>query len=402
METKQLIEKFEHQSFEPGEFGHQEHLKVAWFYVTNESLPIAKQKFHQAIEKLVIKFAAEDKYHRTLTDFFLDYLQQIKWFLQTNEWDEVERNCPLLIQDAKKLVSYYYSQELLDSEHARCDFVEADIMLLDRASLILTDKPVPVYHCIERRSPVIVSMPHHGQFIPHDVLNTMLPSAIDSADTDWYLVQLYNCLDTLGITCINANYSRYLIDLNRDSSGAVLYANADNTELCPTSTFDLEPLYGKGMQPNAQEINRRVEHYWRPYHNKLEQLIATAKQEFGFAILFEAHSIQSKVPRFFSGRLPDFNLGTNDGKTVNHTLDQLLQDFNTGEFSKIINGRFKGGFITRHYADPDNHIFTIQLELSQATYLNEKHRLFDAKQARVVQQKLKTLLENVKETVINA
>ena len=228
----------------------------------------------------------------------------------------------------------------------------------------------------------------------------MTDTALISADTDWYLVQLYDFLEELNVTRINANYSRYLIDLNRDSSGKVLYKGADNTELWPTSTFDLEPLYEEDEEPDAQEVARRTELYWKPYHQELERLIKHAKDKFGYCLLFEAHTIQSHVPRFFDGQLPDFNFGTNEGQTVNDELKAVLESFDTGDYSKIINGRFKGGFITRQYAKPDDNIFTIQLELSQITYLDEKLRLFDQEKAKKVSDVIKRLvLELLKNTI---
>lgn len=392
MSAESLISRFKTQQIEANEFNHLAHLTVAWAYVCQYSEVKARERFHQDLIKLTKVLGAEEKYHRTLTDFFLDYLFQVKWYFNTESWQLILEKCPLLINNAKKLVSYYYSDNVIESELARRGYVEADIIPLDRASLILSEQDIPVYDLIEKDSPLIVSMPHHGQFIPHDVLQQMTPTALNSADTDWYLVQLYSFLEELGVTRINANYSRYLIDLNRDSSGKVLYKGADNTELCPTSTFDIEPLYEEDEEPDAAEVKRRIELYWQPYHDKLQQLVAETKAKFGYCLLFEAHTIQSHVPRFFDGQLPDFNFGTNEGKTVDQELNGLLQNFDTSDYSKIINGRFKGGFITRQYANPDDNAFTIQLELSQATYLKEKERLYDKQKAADVGKVLQRLL----------
>ena len=400
MNPGSLTERFKQQKVEPSEFNHLAHLKVAWDYIHEYSMVEAREKFHQDIIKLTKVLGAEEKYHRTLTDFFIDYLYQVKWYFNhtgtsLESWVLVEQKCPLLINDAKKLISYYYSDELINSDLARTQYVDADIMPLDRASLKLTSDELPVFDLVEYDSPIIVSMPHHGQFIPHDVLQQMTDTALNSADTDWYLVQLYDFLEELKITRINANYSRYLIDLNRDSSGEVLYKGADNTELCPTSTFDLEALYDEDEVPHAQEVARRVKLYWQPYHQQLQHLIQKTKDKYGYCLLFEAHTIQSHVPRFFDGRLPDFNFGTNEGQTVNDELKALLENFDTGDYSKIINGRFKGGFITRQYAKPEDKIYAIQLELSQITYLDEKLRLFDAKKAAKVGGVLRQLLQQL-------
>ncbi len=403
MNSESLTERFKKQQIEPSEFNHLAHLKVAWDYIGEYSVTQAqaRESFHRDIIQLTKVLGAEEKYHRTLTDFFLDYLYQVKWYLNHNgtsseSWALVEQECSLLIKNAKKLISYYYSDELINSDLARTQYVDADIMPLDRASLRFSEAEIPVFDLVEQDSPLIVSMPHHGQFIPYDVLEQMTDTALISADTDWYLVQLYDFLEELNVTRINANYSRYLIDLNRDSSGKVLYKGADNTELCPTSTFDLEPLYEEDEEPDAQEVARRTELYWKPYHQELERLIKQAKDRFGYCLLFEAHTIQSHVPRFFDGQLPDFNFGTNEGQTVNDQLKAVLENFDTGDYSKIINGRFKGGFITRQYAKPDDNIFTIQLELSQITYLDEKLRLFDQEKASRVEEVIKRLVLELK------
>lgn len=404
MSSESLTERFKKQDIDPNEFNHLAHLKVAWDYIHEYSMVEAREKFHQDIIKLTKVLGAEEKYHRTLTDFFLDYLYQVKWYLNHNgtsseSWALVEQKCSLLIKNAKKLINYYYSDELINSDLARTQYVDADIMPLDRASLRFSEAEIPVFDLVEQDSPIIVSMPHHGQFIPHDVLGQMTDTALNSADTDWYLVQLYNFLEELNVTRINANYSRYLIDLNRDSSGKVLYKGADNTELCPTSTFDLEPLYEEDEEPDAHEVARRTELYWKPYHQELERLIKQAKDKFGYCLLFEAHTIQSHVPRFFDGQLPDFNFGTNEGQTVNDQLKAVLENFDTGDYSKIINGRFKGGFITRQYAKPDDNIYTIQLELSQITYLDEKLRLFEQEKAQKVGEVIKRLVFTVRDKV---
>lgn len=395
MNINQLVEQFEAQSIAGGDFNHRNHLRVAWHYINHYPVSSARERIHQGLIKLTKVLGAEEKYHRTMTDFFIDYLLQVKWYLNTDSWEQVEGCCGYLLKDAKSLIGIYYSESLLESNEARKEYVEPDRLALDRATLKLQPEDYPVFDLQLHDSPIIVSMPHHGQFIPHDVIKQMTPAAYDSADTDWYLTDLYEFLDELKITRVNANYSRYTIDLNRDKTGEVLYAGADNTELCPTSNFDREPLYTENNLPDEDEILRRITHYWQPYHEQLKSLIASAKERFGYCLLFEAHTIQSHVPRFFEGRLPDFNFGTNNGATVSQEMTSLLEEFDTGQFSKVINGRFKGGYITRHYADPDNQIYCLQLELSQITYLDEQLRLFDKAKAQQVQIPIKELFQNM-------
>lgn len=399
MKIKQLVEYFKQQKVSEEGFGHINHLKVAWFYVFNYPIVEAKEQFHKNIIALTKELGAEEKYHTTVTDFFLDYLLHLKYYLGPSEleegWLQIENFCPLLIKDAKHLIGFYYSKELIESLEAKNNFIEADIVQLDRASLKLSTEDVAVFHCQEQDSPLIVSMPHNGQFIPHSVLQSMNPTALDSADTDWYMSQLYRFLDEMKISTISANYSRYLIDLNRDISGQELYQGADNTELCPTSTFEREALYKPENKPKEEEIQKRATGYWKPYHQKLSALIAKAKAKHGYAIVFDAHSIQSHVPRFFEGQLPDFNFGTNQGATVNQELAKLLESFDVENYSKVINGRFKGGFITRQYAQPDKQVFTVQLELSQATHLDEDKRLINPHKAQQVSKILQRLITEI-------
>lgn len=301
MNINQLIEQFEAQSIGGGDFNHRNHLRVAWHYINHYSVSSARERVHQGLIKLTKVLGAEEKYHRTMTDFFIDYLLQVKWYLNTDSWEQVEERCGYLLNDAKSLIGIYYSESLLGSDHARKEYTEPDRLVLDRATLMLQPEDYPVFDVQLHDSPIIVSMPHHGQFIPHDIVKQMTAAANDSADTDWYLTDLYEFLDEVGVTRINANYSRYTIDLNRDKSGEVLYAGADNTELCPTSNFDREPLYAEDNLPDSEEISRRVAHYWQPYHDQLQKLIARAKEQFGYCLLFEAHTIQSHVPRFSRG-----------------------------------------------------------------------------------------------------
>jgi len=221
-------------------------------------------------------------------------------------------------------------------------------------------------------SPLLVSMPHAGE-----KLGSFAPRMTDAAkqivDTDWHLPKLYDFLGGLDATVLSAQYSRYVVDLNRDPAGRSLYPGQNVTELCPSTTFDERPIYTGGEAPVAAEVAERVETYWRPYHAALQAEIARIKAEHGYVLLWDAHSIASKVPRFFSGRLPDFNLGTNDGLSCGRGLGETLISAARAQrdYSAVLNGRFKGGYITRTYGNPAAGVHAVQLELSQITYMDE-------------------------------
>lgn len=222
-------------------------------------------------------------------------------------------------------------------------------------------------------TPVLLSIPHVGTEIPPDLAAQMTDAALAVADTDWHLDRLYHFAPALGIGFLKATHSRYVVDLNRDPAGTVLYAGADNTELCPLTTFDRQPIYKPGREPDPDEVERRIETYWRPYHERLQRELTALRDRFGVAVLFDAHSIRSEVPRFFEGRLTDFNIGTGGGVTASPKLvGRVMNVLSTNEtYTSVLDGRFKGGYITRTYGRPEDGIHTVQLELSQATYMDE-------------------------------
>ncbi|MFC4349165.1 N-formylglutamate deformylase [Kordiimonas lipolytica] len=244
-------------------------------------------------------------------------------------------------------------------------------------------------------SPLIISMPHSGEELgPY--ASRMTADALKIADTDWHLPALYGFLTGMDATVLHAHYSRYVIDLNRDPSGKSLYPGQNVTELCPTTTFDEQPVYLPGETPHEAEQRDRVDHYWKPYHNALAAEIERVRHIHGYALLWDAHSIRSEVPRFFDGRLPDFNLGTNDGLSCSPDLAEAV--FAVAQqaegYSAILNGRFKGGFITRKYGQPAHGVHAIQLELSQITYMEEVFPYsYLPERARNVAQPIQAMLE---------
>ncbi|MDG2033050.1 MAG: N-formylglutamate deformylase [Rhodospirillales bacterium] len=222
--------------------------------------------------------------------------------------------------------------------------------------------------------PLVMSIPHVGEYIPPDTEAQMTSAAAEIGDTDWYLDRLYKDSATLGLHVLKATHSRYVIDLNRAPDNVSLYPGQNVTELVPTSTFAEAPLYPAGQNPDDAEIARRLEIFWHPYHTRLRETLTALKDKFGYAILFDCHSIKSVVPRFFDGRLPDFNLGTAAGKSCATDLRDKLSEALSGDgrYTLAVDGRFKGGYITRQYGDPNNNIHAFQLELSTATYMDEE------------------------------
>ena len=222
-------------------------------------------------------------------------------------------------------------------------------------------------------TPLLVSIPHCGTHLPTDIAGRLTPEARLLADTDWHVDRLYDFAAGLGASLLTATHSRYVIDLNRPPDGAALYPGADNTELCPTTTFAREDIYREDFIPDAAEIGRRVETCWRPYHETLAAELGRLRAGHGIALLFDAHSIRSQVPRFFAGRLPDFNLGTVGGTSADAGLAARLLGIceSAAGFSSILNGRFSGGYITRAYGRPAEGVHAVQLEQSQITYMDE-------------------------------
>jgi N-formylglutamate deformylase len=240
---------------------------------------------------------------------------------------------------------------------------------------------------------MLISMPHNGQEIPSDIAKTMTDSAHKVADTDWYMDKLYDFAEDLGIAIIKPRYSRYVIDLNRNIDGVNLYPGANSTELCPTTAFDLTPLYKTGQEPDEAEIQRRIALYWQPYHQALDDTLRQMKAEFGKVVLLDAHSILSKVPRFFEGQLPDFNFGSANGASCSDDLMTEIMQLDLSPYSSVANGRFKGGYITRGFGKPEENIHAVQLELSQHTYMDEPSSHYNNDKASQVKVKLKAFVQ---------
>lgn len=221
-------------------------------------------------------------------------------------------------------------------------------------------------------SPLLVSMPHVGTHIPAAIATRMTPVALTVPDTDWHLERLYDFLAALDASVLVATHSRYVVDLNRPEDDANLYPGQDTTGLIPVDTFAREPLY-RGDAPDAAERAERVARYWQPYHRALQDTLAAICARHGYALLWDAHSIRSEVPRFFAGRLTDLNLGTAGGASCDARIETALAAVARSQsaYTHVMNGRFKGGYITRRHGQPAAGVHAVQLELSERTYMDE-------------------------------
>ncbi|HXL98354.1 MAG TPA: N-formylglutamate deformylase [Rhizomicrobium sp.] len=220
-------------------------------------------------------------------------------------------------------------------------------------------------------APLIVSMPHTGTQMPPEIEASLVSPWLGRKDADWHVEKLYDFAAVLGATTIRTAISRTAIDVNRDPSGQSLYPGQATTELCPTTSFDGEPLY-KADAPNADEIVARRARFFDPYHAAIAAEIARLCGLHGKVVLFDAHSIRSRIPRLFDGELPNFNIGTNNGATCDARLSGAVADAcAASDLSHVVNGRFKGGWTTRHYGKPGDGIHAIQLELACRGYMDE-------------------------------
>lgn len=262
--------------------------------------------------------------------------------------------------------------------------------------LFATDRPAYTLRTGSR--PLLISMPHVGTWLPPLLRTRLSNAALPVPDTDWHLEALYDWADALGASILMATHSRYVIDPNRPPDNLNLYPGQDTTGLCPLDTFDKEPLYLRPEDaPDEAEVAARRAAVWAPYHAQLQAELSRLKAQFGRAALWDAHSIRSQVPRFFEGRLPDLNLGTANGASCDAALAQrLLQIASASGYSAVLNGRFKGGHITRHYGQPAQGIDAVQLELAQITYMDERPPFgYLPERAARIQPVLRELLEAV-------
>lgn len=231
----------------------------------------------------------------------------------------------------------------------------------------------PAFRFRQGTRPLLVSMPHVGTYLPPALAARFTPQALEVADTDWHLERLYDFADALGASVLVATHSRYAIDLNRPPDDHSLYPGQDTTGLCPADTFDRAPIYAAGDLPDKRETVARRDALWLPYHRQIRAELDRLKAAHGIAVLWDAHSIRSVLPRFFDGKLPDLNLGTADGASCDPALAQMLFTIAkaAGDYPAVLNGRFKGGYITRHYGRPAEGFQAVQLEMTHCCYMRE-------------------------------
>ena len=221
-------------------------------------------------------------------------------------------------------------------------------------------------------APLVLAFPHTGTDIPADIEARLVSTDLARKDADWWIDQLYAFAADMGATMVRTSVSRSVIDVNRDPSGVSLYPGQATTGLCPVTTFDGEPLYRDGEEPDETEIEARKARWFAPYHDALAAEIDRLHKAHGRVVLYDCHSIRSVIPRLFDGALPHFNIGTYNGTTCAPALEKrVAAACDASAFTRVVNGRFKGGWTTRHYGAPDHGIHAIQMELAARGYLDE-------------------------------
>jgi N-formylglutamate deformylase len=249
-------------------------------------------------------------------------------------------------------------------------------------------------------APLLVSLPHCGTLIPPLLLTRMVARAQGREDTDWHVAELYDFVRDLGASLIVPSLSRFVIDLNRPPDNAPMYSGVNSTGLCPVRFFSGEALYLAGQEPDQGEVAQRLEAYWRPYHAALQRELIRLKSTHGHALLLDGHSIKSELPWLFAGRLPDLNLGTADGASCAPPLRTALSEALQAQhdFTHVVDGRFKGGYIVRHYGRPIDNVHAAQLEMCWSCYMSETppYRLDPDRSARlapVLHSLVRTMLQ---------
>jgi len=256
-----------------------------------------------------------------------------------------------------------------------------------------------VWEASEPTVPIILSVPHRGSVFPDEVKDQYKLSMIKSPDdTDWFVDKLYDFAPSMGIIMISANYSRWVIDLNRDPSGKPLYSDGRIiTGLCPSTNFSGEPIYkDERTEVEFPEVKRRIELYYKPYHQQLEKLVAETKKKFGKVLLWDCHSIRQSVPAIYKDKFPDLILGDADGTAASPGLiETALGVLDHESYSVTHNHPFKGGYITRHYGNPSANQHAIQLEMTKVNYMDDAEKKYDKARSDKMRKLLKRVFEKL-------
>ena len=251
-------------------------------------------------------------------------------------------------------------------------------------------------------SPVILGFPHTGTDVPPEIWADLNEEGRKLRDTDWHVHRLYAGL-LPEVTTVRATFHRYCIDANRDPSGASLYPGQNTTGLVPLTDFDDQPLWSK--EPDGKEIERRKALFHAPYHAALAAEIERVKSIHGIAVLYDCHSIRSECPFLFDGILPDFNIGTDNGRTCAPELEEAVADIcrSAKGYTSILNGRFRGGWTTRHYGRPQDGVHAVQMELAQSTHLatEEPPFAYDETKAERLRVHLGAILKRLEEIALS-
>ncbi len=260
---------------------------------------------------------------------------------------------------------------------------------------------VPLFDAVEGTGPLVIAAPHVGTYLPRDIAARLNATGRAVNETDFHVHRLYDFACDIGASTLFATHSRYVVDLNRDPEGSQLYPGRFETPMCPLSDFDRHAIYD-GQPPDDAETERRRILYWKPYHDRLRALLDAARARHGHALLIDAHSIRPAIPDLFEGRLPDLNFGLNDGQSASLVLKDVIATWSAAQSANttVIDGRFKGGFTTRHYGRPDEGLHAIQIEVVQDCYLNmDAPHLYDAALAAPLSHRLSTLIEALVEAL---
>ncbi|WP_026614955.1 N-formylglutamate deformylase [Ensifer aridi] len=255
-----------------------------------------------------------------------------------------------------------------------------------------------VYEVRQGTSPVILGFPHTGTHVPSSIWERLNDNGRILADTDWHIHELYEGL-LPDATTVRATFHRYVIDANRDPEGVSLYPGQNTTGLVPETDFDGVPIWKDGEGPTEANIAERLRAFHAPYHGALAAQIARVKAIHGVAVLYDCHSIRSHIPFLFEGKLPDFNIGTDMGQTCARAIERSAVEIaaKADGYSHVLNGRFKGGWTTRHYGRPQQGVHAIQMELAQSTHLTAEAPPFalDVAKAERLRRHLRNILEAI-------